>query len=260
MSRILEWTSKILLVLLAMALLDTIVGGFLVDNKLHLVRGESEFLTAKLNRPVEVGSGFALEVGPEKANQILDYTTNARGVDLKFVEISGRDWRALATVDPEAPSGDYALQVFRRGEMDHEKEPVHTLRVFRDQAAANTMASTFSERHFGFPPFFGIIAVLPPLLLCFLLTFRTSGARLKELDALGIGPIYRVTKRKKHWELLVGLGRIHGIVPGAKLLVLTPEKVQVGEIEVDTVEIDTSTATVPLDSDIRHDYLVILKA
>lgn len=260
MPRILEWTSKLLLVILALALVDTVVGGFFVEKTLRLVRGESEYLTAKLDRPVEVGTGFALEVGPEKANQILDYKTDAHGVVLEFVEISGRDWRALATVDPKAPAGDYVLQVFRRGESDHVKEPVHSLRVFRDAAAASAMASTFSERHFGFPPFYGIIAVLPPLILCFLLTFRISGRKLKELDELGIGPIYRVIKRKKHWELLVGLGKMHGIVPGATLLVLNPEKEQVGEIVVEKVEIDTSTATVPLGSDVRHDYLVVLKA
>lgn len=260
MPRILEWMSNILLVILVLALVDTVVGGFFVDKNLRLIRGEAEFLTAKLDKPVEVGSGFALEVGPEKANQILGYETDAPGLDLKFVEISGRDWRALATMDPRVQSGDYVLQVFRRGEVDHAKEPVHTLRVFRNHAAANAMASTFSERHFGFPPFYGIIAVIPPLILCFLITFRISGARLKELSAQGIGPIYRVIKRKKHWELVIGLGKIHGIAPGAKLVVLNPEKAPVGEIEVEKVEIDTSTATVPLEYDVRHDYLVMPKA
>ncbi|MBU1039843.1 MAG: hypothetical protein KKF77_01930 [Proteobacteria bacterium] len=260
MARILELTSKLLFVILALALMDTVSGGFFVDKNLHLVRGESEYLTAKLDRPVEVGTGFALEVGQDKANQILDYKTDAQGVHLNFVEISGRDWRALATVDATAQTGDYVLQVFRRGSTNHVKEPVHTLRVFRNKAAASAMASTFSERHFGFPPFYAILAVIPPLVLCFFITFQISGRKLKVLDELGIGPIYRVTKRKEHWELLVGLGKIHGIVKGATLLVLNPDRVQVGEIVVDKVEIDTSTATVPLDRDVRHDYLVMLKA
>lgn len=256
----LAWTSRILFAILILALADTVVGGFSGDKPLRLVRGEADYLTAKLNRPVDVGTGFALETGPEKAAELLDYKTDALGLTLTFVEVAGRDWRALAVIDPNAPTGDYVLHVFRRGAPDPDKEPVLALRVFRDQAAANALAATFCERHLGFPPFLAILGILPPLALCFMFSFRLSGRRLRDLAALGIGPIYRLTRRKQHWELLMGLGSAHGVAPGATLLILDQQKHPVLEVEVDSVESDTSHAVLSLDSTIRPDYLVMLKA
>ncbi|BFR49787.1 hypothetical protein RVX_R28480 [Nitratidesulfovibrio sp. HK-II] len=255
----LTWVSRALLLLLVLALMDTVAGGFLGRIPLQVVRGEAEYLTAQLNKPVDVGTGFALETGPEDAGRLLDYRTDAVGLTLTFVEVAGRDWRALASVEQDTPTGIYMLQVFRRGDAVADKEPVHDLRVFSDQAAANSVAPTFCQRQLGFPPFYILFGIVPPLAACFYLSFRISGRRLGSLAAQGIAPIYRLTRRKQHWELLVGLGSMHGVTVGSSLVVLNRNKNPVDEAEVDTVERDTAHATLPLDSKVQPDFLVMLK-
>ncbi len=255
----LTMVSRSLLLLLILALMDTVAGGFLGRTPLQVVRGEKEYLTARLASPVDVGSGFALEAGPEEAGRLLDYRTDAVGLSLTFVEVAGRDWRALARVETDTPTGIYMLQVFRRGDPAADKESVHDLRVFSDQAAANSVAPTFCQRQLGFPPFYILFGIIPPLAACFCLGFRLSGRRLSGLATQGIGPIYRLTRRKQHWEMLVGLGAEHGVTVGSRLVILNRHKNPVDEAEVDKVEADTSHAILPLDSNIGPDYLVMLK-
>lgn len=256
---ILGWASKALLIVLVLALMDTVVGGFLGKRPLQVVRGKEEFLTAQLVKPVDMGMGFALEIGPEEAAKLLDYRTDAVGLTLTFVEVAGRDWRALVRTEPDAPSGLFMLQVFRRGDPAADSEPLHDLRIFSDQAAANSVAPTFCERQLGVPPFYILFGIIPPLALCFYLGFRISGRRLGYLTAQGISPIYRLTRRRQHWELLVGLGTVHGVAVGSRLVILNRLRTPVAEAEVNTVDDYTSQATLPLSSSVRPDYLVLLK-
>ncbi len=58
----------------------------------------------------------------------------------------------------------------------------------------------------------------------------------------------------------MGLGSTHGVAPGATLLILDQQKHPVLEVEVESVESDTSRGVLSLDSTIRPDYLVMLKA
>lgn len=203
-------------------------------------------VTGKLQRPVE----SIIEI---------TYSSDNPSIGLDFLECKGRIWRGRLEVDPEAAEGDYSLTVFPKRTLPDQDTPVYKVRIFRDNDRYRASFKSFSRKHFGVAPWWISIGTLPLVLLCLALSHHFSGKTEALLVRHGIGPIYKLVRRKNAWEITFGLGENHGIKLGDRLLLLDEKMESAGEIIVTAVGAEESQASVDLSQKIAPTYLIAMK-
>jgi hypothetical protein len=113
------------------------------------------------------------------------------------------------------------------------------------------------KRWLGFDPWWATIVLIPGTLWAFRRAFKEAGRKEKALQDQGLGPIYRLAKKKDGWELIFGLGQEHGISVGDRLQVYTGRGEPTGqEITAEAVGAEAAHGRLGLDADIKADYLV----
>lgn len=193
--------------------------------------------------------------GPAALSRHVRAELDTPDLEVRFVELQGRLWRARILAHPGAPAGDRRMAV-RFGAQPLAEAPVYTVRVFPDAAALRADQPSLLLRLAGVQPFWAVLALLPVALLAGALVYRQGGRDLERLLASGTGPIYRLARRGHGWEVVFGLGRTHGVLPGDRMIVLDPGRRPVGDLVVLEADTETATATVPLDANIGPGHFV----
>ncbi len=266
MSRFHTRTAVCIFVIISLAMIDTCVMALMSSKyEFNLLAGAQQPVSGMLGAPIpeallpEKGSLIKGEIRIDDdhlLDALLSYEPRYQFFYLDFVQIRGRMWRGALTADGAAPEGEYALRVIRRGQAADEKTPTYTVRLFADRAGYKRSFHSVARRFFGIQPWWAAIALLPAGVFYLFMAFRQSGREEEALQAMGIGPIYKLAKRKTGWEAVFGLGRRHGVAPGDRLVLLDADRRPAGVITADEVHSEYSRATVNLDATIRHDFLV----
>jgi hypothetical protein len=245
-------------ILVVLSVADACIGVFGSPYVFRVALGQTVLVSGDISDAPVILDRWRKEPDVETVNRLLGYTSTSQYLRLKFLEVRGRMWRGELEADIAAPVGQYSLQVFNAASKTPQEEPEYTIRVFPDQAALQGDLSSYTERWFGFKPIWIFFITLPVALLLLFLSHRRSTVEEARLQARGIGNLYKLARRKDDWEVLIGLGSAHGVRPGDHLRVLDRKMNDVGEIVIDTVEREGSSATLPLDADIKAGYFVAL--
>ena len=141
-------------------------------------------------------------------------------------------WRGRLRVSSDLPPGKYTLAIYFR---DDPTKGGMVFRVVVHPDAAGLTRSDYSllRSRLGISPFGVAAACVPLLLLAFGAVFYLSSSLEKEMEAQGLGEIFRVVRREGVMEVAFGLGREHGVSPGARLTVLNTARQPVGQVRVD---------------------------
>ncbi len=249
--------SLAILFLVALAVIDAFLGVLEPPNLFRLARGQTVPVSGDLTSPPIIGTRMGEDPTVEQVRAVLAYETDSPDLSLSLLELKGRMWRGELAAKTTAKSGQFGIKVYNQADPG-EEEPVFVVRLFPDEAALRADLPSFSARYLGVRPlwlaFLGLVLGLGLLAL----SFVRSGREEAELQAQGIGSIYKLAKRKDEWEIIFGLGSEHGVHPGDRLLLLDRQRNVVGELTASRVGLDGSHATLPLDADVRPGYFVAL--
>jgi hypothetical protein len=221
-------------------------------------------ISGKLVKPVDVhniplrGAGGEFDPqGVEKLNRLLTYEPPQRGYHIQFTGLEGRIWRGLLQTELSALPGDFGFNVFAPENPSTSAESAaYRVIIYPDLNAYRGSFFSVSKRWLGINPWWISLVFLPVSILFFIAVFRATAIEDAKLQADGIGPIYKLAKCKEHWEVIFGLGHRHGVQPGDTLLILDPKRQPAGELPVEQVHADYSTARISLQEKIRADYLI----
>lgn len=257
MKQFLNRFSVVLFVLLLLAALDAAHGGIRSGNLFRVQAGKS----APVGGRLDVSPEDLAEIphfDPTQAAQYLGATLSTPDAAVELLELKGRIWRGLLVCNAEATPGEYRLTLVPRGGNPAEDATVYTVLLFADAASYRASLPTFGERRLGVRPIWLCLALLPPALACLGLSFLLSGREEARRQARGLGPIYKLARRKEAWEVIFGLGRVHGLSEGDRLLLLDRGLNVIGGLVAGRVSHDSTRAEVGLDVPIRADSLVAL--
>ena len=251
------------LIFLSMA--DTFVATvFEPSRTFPVVAGHSKIISGKLAgtvRPVDIpGERPFLSnriEDPLLLQKVLIYSPHHASFSLQFIELKGRLWRARLVTDGGAGPGEYPIQVYQTASPPEPGAPPFIVRLFKDEAALRTSRASLFRRFAGIDPWWVTMALLPLVFWFFFRAWIKTGKEDAHLQAIGIGPIYRLAKGKEGWDLIFGLGISHGIRVGDRLRVLDATGRLTGqELVAEKVENDSARSRLPIDADIRPDYLI----
>jgi len=257
----------VVLILLALSIIDTLIMAVTGSKYIFkAVAGKTAFISGKLAAPVDENQVKRLTLLAGKEGQrtpydeIITYAPQYDFLRLRFLEAKGRLWRGTLETTETALPGDYVVAIFQKALDPEEKAPKFTIRLFQNEQAYRKSFFSVSERYLGFAPFWVTLVLLPLALYCIFITMRDAGKELSDLQAKGIGPIYKLVKRKTDREVIFGLGSRHGVNPGDRLVVLNKHLEPVGEILAAEVGLESTTATYPLDNPIAPDHFIAIPA
>jgi len=189
-------------------------------------------------------------------NEYLRYTSTSPDVQVEFVEMRGTLWRGILRAPRTEPAGRVELVVYPRTQPPTQMTPRYTLRVFDSAEALQADLPSVAMRYLGIAPWWVVLACLPLAAFFGMLVFRATGEEEDALIARGIGPIYKLAKRKEGWDILFGLGGNQGLTTGEELVLLTPDGRVVGSLRAGQIGPTSSRSTMDLGVDIRPDYYV----
>jgi len=256
----------ILLVLILAAMLDTCISSFRAPKHFfQAVAGQEMAISGQLEGQVVPSGAGGNMFSENKVTQpallavLLRVSPEHRGLAIRFVERNGRLWRAVMTVQEGIAEGDYAFQVLQPNEVGLE-QPTYTVRVFASAAARRASDPSYTVRLTGIKPWWLILAAFPPLAILMARSWRTSQAEERRLRSIGIGTIYKLARRKDHWELVGGLGQSDGLRGGDPVYLLKPDHALLAETTVHSVKTDHFTAFVDLAVPVTPECLVARRA
>jgi len=197
----------------------------------------------------------AVADGPAALARHLHADLDSPDLEVRFLELQGRLWRAEILAAPGTPPGEHRMAVRLAGQPQDEV-PVYAVRVFTDIQALRADLPSLFLRALSLQPFWVVLGALPVALLAGAQVYRLAGHELDRLLAAGIAPIYRLTKRGGEWEVVFGLGRANGVLPGQRLAILDRDQRPVGQLVAEEVDTHTTTARVPLGENIGPGHFV----
>ncbi|MBL7180308.1 MAG: hypothetical protein ISS65_08895 [Desulfobacterales bacterium] len=257
----------LVLILLVLSIIDTMIMAVTGSKyTFKAVAGKTAYISGKLAEPVDENlvKRYAHLSGKENNrtpyDQIITYTPQYDFLRLRFLEAKGRLWRGILESTETAPQGDYVVAIFQKALGPEEKAPKFTIRLFQNEQAYRKSFFSFAERYLGLAPFWVTLVLLPLVLYCIFITMRDAGKELSDLQAKGIGPIYKLVKGKTDWEVIFGLGSRHGVHRGDHLVVLNKHREPVGKIIATEVGPESTNATYPLGNPIAPDYFIAIPA
>jgi hypothetical protein len=229
-----------------------------------VIHGGQTPISGKLEKPVDAkripkqrpGGEFDPD-GIEKLNRLLAYEPLRRDYRIRFTGLHGRTWQGVLITEPSAVPGEFGFEVFARDNPPVSSEtPAYRVIVYAESTAYRQSFFSLSKRWLGINPWWISLIFLPVSILFFVAVFHATKIEDDQLQADGIGPIYKLAKRKDHWEVIFGIGRRQGVLPGDTLLILDASRNPVGELSAAQVQPDHATARVALEKNIRADYLI----
>jgi hypothetical protein len=250
------WAKRLnqaLLVLTAAVMLDTCVFSLRTSPRVFRVAagktipisGQLDGRIAPSPTPGSIFGGNRIS-DPAVLNRLLVVEPLRPELGIQFVERNGRIWRARLQVQPGAREGVYPIHVLQAGEPPGENN-LYRVQVFADAAAKRRADPSFSGRYLGIAPWWVALTLVPPILAMLVLSWRTSRRREQHLLRRGIGVIYKLARRKDHWELIAGLGTADGIQVGDHVWLLSRDLDPVAAIRVDHAGPRHLTATIDLE-------------
>lgn len=256
----------ILLAVILAAMLDTCISAYRNPKRLFAaVAGEQMTISGQLEgqvAPARTGGDMFSEnkvTDAELLENLLRVEPVHREFDIRFVERNGRLWRAVLTVRSGVAIGDYDFRVLQPNETGAE-EPPYKVRVYASAAARRESAPSYTVRMIGIAPWWLILGAFPPLAVLMAMSWRRSREEERRLRRLGIGTIYKLARRKDHWELVGGLGQADGLKGGDPVYLLGPDHELIAETAVQSVKADHFTAKVELTVPVTPSCLVARQA
>jgi hypothetical protein len=240
------------------------VAFILTDSKtvFKVVAGGETEISGKLTDPIDPNelrplpdqSGVTL--ADRDLNRLLAVSPENRHYAIQFTGVNGRIWRGILKTEPFAAPADLAFQVLRTGKPKEQRPIIYHVFIYPDEASYWHSYLSLTKRWTGIDPLWAPLMLLPLGVLIFWIGFRIARQEESDLQAGGVGPIYRMVKQKEHWEVIFGLGSQQGIRPGDTLQVIDTQHRAVGEIVAAEVAADHTTAKVDRQAPIRSDYLI----
>ena len=240
------------------------VAFILTDSKtvFKVVAGGETEISGKLTDPIDPNELRPLpdqSGGPlanRDLNRLLAVSPENRHYAIQFTGVNGRIWRGILKTEPFAAPADLAFHVLQTGKAEEPRPIIYHVFIYPDEASYRHSYLSLTKRWTGIDPLWAPLMLLPLGVLIFWIGFRIARQEESDLQAGGVGPIYRLVKQKEHWEVVFGLGSRQGIRPGDTLQVLDSRHRAVGEIVAREVAVDHATATIDLQTPIRADYLI----
>jgi hypothetical protein len=216
---------------------------------------------------IKVLPGASLEINGEltdEARQVEDltFTSDSNQLTVTFEALhkgyflGGDMWRGRLIVGPDIPPGEYHLSVLPRRAASSRKAPAFRILVFPEALSLRMSSTSVVRRWFGVSAFAVAAGCLPGILLTFGAVYLLSGKREALLAATGQAEIYQVTRGDDGYEIRFGLGTVHGMSPGARVVIYDERGQQVGTGTVEVCNQKVSVAQAASDQPIKAGYLV----
>lgn len=158
--------------------------------------------------------------------------------------MGGRLFAGAVETDPGVAPGDHPLVLrFPPDEAGTVNSLRYVVRVYPDAAAMRATSPYFTERLVGVTAY-PLAAGLAGLgLACFGLVFLLSMRLERQLAGEGIAEVFKFKRLPEGLELEFGLGRRHGVAPGAEVELLGADMRALGPATVTEVRESASVAT-----------------
>jgi len=246
---------------LLMGAADTLYKAVSGDSTVfRVLAGDEAPVSGDLDLPldeVSIEEHSAASRGGRSLDQYLGFESSSKSVFVRFDELRGRFWRGVVRVAGSAGPGEKTFRVFIKGQPRPEREPRYTVRVFREPAVMRADMDSVAERWLGIQPWWPIVVSLPVGLLCMFKVFQQAGKEEERLIQAGMGPIYKLARRKQSWEIIFGLGTRQGVREGDKLSLVDSEGRLAGHIIAIKVGPDASHATLDVAVPVTPEHLVV---
>lgn len=265
MKTIRSWLTGAVFFLILLSMIDTFIAAvFEPARTFAVVAGESKTVSGKLAgtvRPVDIPHSRPLLSNriqdPDLLRKLLVCSPRHQSFDLQFVELKGRLWRARLVTDAGAGPGDYQIRVYQAAAPTDADAPPFTVRLFADTEQMRKSRASLFRKYAGTDPWWVTFSLLPAACWLFFRAWKKSGKEDEALQARGRGPIYRLARSKDGWELLFGLGAVHGIRQGEHLSVLDSRGRPTGQqVVAEKVLAEWSRAKIGPEALIRPDDLI----
>lgn len=193
-------------------------------------------------------------------DKVLTYRADTPDISVTFQELRGRVWRGKFSFGESTPVGRHVVlvlprEIYHPGPEDAAASKI-TVAVFANAGEMRRSYTSLTERYLGVGPWWVVVSIIPLAALLLLHTYRQAGVEVARLQAMGLGPIYKLAKKKDAWEVVFGLGSRHGVQEGEHLSLLGPDRRPVGTVMARRVWTETAEAQVPLDADVSPYHFV----
>ena len=250
-------------IIFLLALID-MVAFILSDSKtvFKVVAGGETEISGKLTDPIDPNDLRPLpdqSGGPlanRDLNRLLAVSPENRHYAIRFTGVNGRIWHGILKTEPFAAPADLAFQVIQTGKPEEPRPTIYRVFIYPDEANYRHSYLSLTKRWTGIDPLWVPLMLLPMGVFLFWISYRIARQEESDLQAGGIGPIYKLVKQKERWEVVFGLGARQGIRAGDTLLVLDSRHRTIGEIVAREVAAEHATATIDRQTPIRADYLI----
>jgi len=170
--------------------------------------------------------------------------------------MGGFMWKGEATAAKDAAAGKYTVTV--RGEKEEKPHPslTFTFRVYPDAPGLRANAASYVTRYVGFHPYSAAACLFPLALLCGLTVFFLAKKMERDMAARGKAEIYMIKRSPEGLQISFGLGRDHGVLPGASVCVQNEAGLTVGRAKVTGSTETDSTAVLTGDGQAELGHFV----
>lgn len=263
MKRTLSMISKGLFVLLMCSILDSAL--YLIFDSGgpdRIVRGEQVNIVGTLNDklaaaiPQDIDANADETAKAEHARRHLVFSTDNAWLHLRLDELRGRLWRGRLTVSPEAMEGEYGFTVLPKDVIADETTTRHKVRVFESRSGLLGSYVSFFRRYTGIQPWWVTGATMVGVALLLVAVYTIGGREAREMQARGIGPIYRLVPEDGIWEMTFGLGSDHGVSEGDRLAVLDADGHWLAELTAYKVGPEMARGRLDKTIPVKHDCRV----
>lgn len=234
-------------------------------------------LISQMRQPqnlVELLPGESVDVNGALSENIsgidaLEYQSSSELVTLQFEAVhsgfwlGGQMWRGKLTADPHILPGSYHVTVMRKAQPftqpTTKPSAVFKITVHADHDSYRRSALSLAWRYLDVSPWwvFTVFLLATALVLgaVYFLSHRREGLLAQE----GKAEVYHIRIKESEYEIAFGLGRVHGVHPGARLPLLNERGIPIGHVEVRDVAQADSTGSVSLDCPIKTGTMVSCK-
>ncbi len=218
-------------------------------NTYDMLPGESMVLNGPM--PVDTAEIKDLIIEGEREAITLHPESTYKGFWM-----GGFMWKGEATAAKDAAAGKYTVTV--RGETEEEPHAAltFTFRVYADAPGLRANAASYVTRYVGFHPYATAACLLPLAVLCGITVFFLAKKMERDMAARGKAEIYMIKRSPEGLQISFGLGKDHGVEPGALVCVQNEAGLTVGRAKVTGSTETDSTAVLTGDGQAELGHFV----